>query len=338
MWYLKYAPDTLLRWTIRRLNAAQSRKLEQDGAEAAEARSMAVIDQLRRSPIAVATEAANEQHYELPPEFFQRVLGPRLKYSSAYWSEGSKTLADAEEAMLELYVERAQVQDGMRILDLGCGWGSLTKYLVERFPTAEIVAVSNSHSQRRFIEEQVLAPADREHVTVITADINSLELPGEFDRIMSVEMFEHMRNYPALFSKLAPHLKPGGCLFVHIFCHRLYNYLFEVTGPRDWMERYFFSGGTMPSAALLPSLCHPLVFDRRWLVEGTHYQHTANAWLQLMDAQESSLKPLFREVYGRQAATWWVYWRLFFLACAELFGMRAGQEWLVAHYRFVKPT
>ena len=335
MWYLKLAeqgrlPDSVVRAFMAWLNYRHLRGLKAGGPEHQQDRYRAFLERLVKSPIAVATVEANQQHYELPPEFFELVLGPRLKYSSAYFAPGVTSLAQAEEAMLELYLERAQLADGQRILELGCGWGSLTLKMAERFPRAEIVAVSNSNDQRAYLEEKRVS-----NLEVLTCDINQFAPDGHFDRIVSIEMFEHMRNYARLFGRVHHWLRPGGLAFLHVFCHRLHPYLFEVKTEADWIERYFFTGGTMPSADLLPNLAHPLRLEASWLVDGTHYQKTANAWLANMDRHEAAVRRLFTEVYP-DPERWWVYWRLFFLACAELFGYRGGREWMVVHHLFTR--
>jgi cyclopropane-fatty-acyl-phospholipid synthase len=307
-------PDPLLRAGIRAACATRLRKEQRHGPGAKEA----FVEQLRRSPIAEQVEKANEQHYEVPPEFFQLVLGPRLKYSSCLWSDGVDTLAAAEEAMLALTCERAGVENGMTLLDLGCGWGSLTGWLSERYPDSEILAVSNSRPQREFIEAKGLP-----NVRVLTADANHLELTERFDRILSVEMLEHMRNYEALFARIASWLEPGGRFFCHVFSHNRFAYPYDG----GWMTRRFFSGGTMPSDDFFPRFDRDLTVEEQWRVSGSHYARTAEAWLEQLDANRAAVD----RVVGRHAAA---EWRVFFLACAELWGYRRGEEWLVSHYRF----
>jgi len=289
----------------------------------------ALADDLRRSPVALVPEKANEQHYELPPTFFETVLGPHLKYSGAYWPEGVDTLADAEEAMLDLTCRRAELEDDQSILELGCGWGSLTLEMARRFPRARITAVSNSSAQRRFIEAR--APSS---VRVVTADMNDLRLTERFDRIVSVEMFEHMRNYRELLHRIRGWMTDDGRLFVHVFCHRSYAYPFETEGAGNWMGRHFFTGGIMPSFDLFSRFDEDLRIEESWPVEGTHYQRTARAWRENLETRRADVMPILRDTYGDEAARWYHRWRLFFLACEELFGYRGGQEWGVGHYRF----
>ena len=331
-----WVPDPLLRAAIRRLCAQRLRDETRGGADAIDARFRARLAGLRTSPIAIHTDAANEQHYELPPAFFERVLGPRLKYSCALFPTGRETLGEAEELMLALYGERAELADGQRILELGCGWGSLTLWMAEQFPKARITAVSNSRPQREFIEAQCSARGIG-NVRVLTEDVNRLALAGTFDRIVSIEMFEHLRNYESLFARIASWLAPGGKLFAHIFCHRDLMYPFETEARDDWMGRYFFTGGLMPSADTLLHFQRELVLEERWRLSGVHYARTANAWLANQDRERERLGDVFADTYGAANATaWWNRWRMFFMACAELFGYDGGDQWQVAHYRFAK--
>jgi cyclopropane-fatty-acyl-phospholipid synthase len=288
-----------------------------------------VIGDLRRSRIAIATDLANQQHYQVPAKFFEMVLGPRRKYSGCYWPVNVETLAEAEEAALALVCERAEIADGQRILDLGCGWGSFTLYAAARFPNARIVAVSNSRTQAEFINRR--RPAS---VEVTTADINDYAPDGLFDRIVSIEMFEHMRNYQELFARLSRWLDIDGRLFVHVFSHRTHAYPFETGGEHDWMGRYFFTGGLMPSLDLFDVFANDLAVERRWTLDGTHYQRTASAWRQNLEYHKREVRTLFGQIYGADAQRWFHRWRLFFLACEELFGYRNGTEWMVAHYLF----
>jgi cyclopropane-fatty-acyl-phospholipid synthase len=331
-------PDFLLRAGIRRLCAQRLAACNEGGIGACQERHQRLISALRRSPLAIHTDAANTQHYELPTAFFQHCLGPHLKYSACYFPEQHSTLEEAELAMLELYAQRAQLSDGQDILELGCGWGSLTLWMAERFPSSRITAVSNSHTQRAYILAQCEV-RDLHNVQVITCDINALDLPGEsYDRCVSVEMFEHVRNHELLMQRIAGWLRPAGQLFVHIFAHRHAAYPFETDGRDNWMGRHFFTGGMMPAADTLLWFQRDLRLDRQWLVDGSHYKRTANAWLARQDAHRAPLLALLRETYGSEplARLWFQRWRMFWMACAELFGYANGQEWLVAHYRFVR--
>ena len=330
-------PDALLRLGIRRMCTDRLHTERAGGLSAQGERQAQLIDVLRQSPVAIETAAANAQHYELPAGFFGQCLGPRLKYSCCYYPRGDETLAEAEDAMLSLYGERAELADGQRILELGCGWGSLTLWMAERYPKAHITAVSNSHGQRRHIEAQC-RERGISNVQVLTRDVNTLTLePGTFDRCVSIEMFEHMRNYQTLMQRIGGWLAPGGKLFVHIFAHRELAYPFETAGADNWMGRHFFTGGLMPAADTLLHFQQALRIERRWLVDGTHYQKTANHWLQEQDSRRDAVMAVLRQAYGDNARLWFQRWRMFWMACAELFGYADGQEWLVAHYRFVRP-
>jgi cyclopropane-fatty-acyl-phospholipid synthase len=332
-------PDFLIRIGIRRLLAERLREEDKGDPEAQQAHFMRLVESLRASPVAVETQAANEQHYELPCEFFELVLGRHLKYSSCYFDPGVTSLDEAEARMLALTCERARLADGDRILELGCGWGSLTLWMAEHYPNARITAVSNSRTQKQFIEARA-AERGLGNVEVLTRDANVLDFPPghSFDRAVSVEMFEHMRNYQTLLGRIAGWLRPGGTLFVHIFTNVRYAYPFEVRDESDWMARYFFTGGIMPSDHLLAYFQRDLELAEHWRVSGTHYQKTAEAWLANMDRERSRVLPVLAATYGAaEARRWWVYWRVFFMSCAELFGYDAGREWLVSHYLFERP-
>lgn len=330
-------PDSLLRFGIRRQCAARLDEETAIGVEATAERQRARIDELRQSPIAIETDAANAQHYELPPPFFKLCLGKNLKYSSCYWDENTRDLDAAEARMLELYGERAELADRQRILELGCGWGSLTLWMAAKYPNAKITAVSNSRPQREFIEARC-QERGLGNVTIITTDVNTLSLDADqFDRAVSIEMFEHMRNYEHLLQRVGSWLKPGGKLFVHIFCHKTLAYPFETAGEDNWMGRHFFTGGLMPAADTLLHFQKHIHIEERWLLPGTHYEKTANAWLKNQDSHRDQVMAILTEAYGaEQAKLWNQRWRMFWMACAELFGYADGSEWLVAHYRFAR--
>ena len=330
-------PDALTRLGIRRLCAQRLREEGADDLVRADARFRELLDELRRSPIAIETAAANEQHYEVPARFFELCLGKRLKYSSAYYPTGQESLDEAEEAMLALYGERAELADGQQILELGCGWGSLTLWMAARYPNARITGVSNSGSQRDHILAQAAARG-LGNVEILTRDVVQLELPEEnYDRVVSIEMFEHMRNYRHLLANVARWLRPDGKLFVHIFAHRHLMYPFLAEGDDNWMGKYFFTGGLMPSADTLLHFQQDLSIEDRWLLPGTHYQRTANHWLENQDRNQREVMAVLAAAYGSENAERWSQrWRMFWMACAELFGYEDGRQWLVAHYRFRK--
>ena len=327
-------PDRLVRAGIRRLLQARLDEIAAQHPAAAAEQAEAFVAAMRRAPIALVPEKANEQHYEVPSAFFGQVLGRRRKYSSAWWPQGVSDLDAAEEAALAATAERAQLQDGKRILELGCGWGSLTLWMAEHYPGARITAVSNSHSQRAHIEAQ----AQRRglgNVQVVTANVAELRLDRRFDRVVSVEMFEHLRNWPEMFRRVAGWLEPGGRFFMHVFVHRGTPYAFEARDDSDWMARHFFSGGMMPSDDLALRFQDDLTLLSRWRWDGTHYARTAEAWLANMDARREAVWPILAQTYGAErAGLWWMRWRLFFMSCAELFGHDQGRQWWVAHYLF----
>lgn len=341
MWYDKLieqnrVPDFLLRKGIRKLLRQRLADENKGDVEAQQTHLMTLIAQLKVSPIAVNTADANQQHYEVPTQFYRYCLGKNLKYSSCYYHPGVTELDKAEDDMLEITCQRADLQDGQQVLELGCGWGSLSLYMAVRYPGSTFKVVSNSRTQKLYIDEQ----AKQRGITnlmVITADMNTFSIDELFDRVVSVEMFEHMRNYTLLMKKVASCLKPEGKLFVHIFTHKEYAYLFEVKDDTDWMSKYFFTGGIMPSDDLLFYFNDDMAVEKHWHVNGTHYGKTAEAWLRNMDNHKAEIIPLFEETYGKeQALKWWVYWRIFYIACDELWNYNAGNEWLVSHYLFKK--
>jgi cyclopropane-fatty-acyl-phospholipid synthase len=338
-------PDWLIRRRIRALLAQRLREEDRGDPQSQQEHLSRFIAELRNAPIAINTRDANEQHYELPTSFFAQVLGRHMKYSSCLydlddpqaWNAPAAQLDAAAARMLALTAQRARIADGERVLELGCGWGSLSLWMAQQFPNARITAVSNSHSQKAYIDAQSAARGLR-NLEIVTCDINALQLPGgEFDRVVSVEMFEHMRNYETLLARIAGWMKPHATLFVHIFTHARYAYPFEVRDDGDWMARYFFTGGIMPSHDLLLHFQGEHRLLEQWAVDGRHYQLTSEAWLANMDAARSTILPILTATYGKDATQrWWVYWRVFFMSCAELWGYSDGREWQVSHYLFEK--
>ncbi|QEG40967.1 SAM-dependent methyltransferase [Roseimaritima ulvae] len=325
-----WLPDALIRLGIRQL---LNRRLK--AAEVVDVAAFA--DQLRASPLAVQTDAANQQHYEVPADFFQQVLGPSLKYSACLFETPQSSLAAAEYAMLRVTCERAEIADGMRVLELGCGWGSLTLWMAGQYPACQITALSNSNSQRNYIEAQARDRGLR-NVTVVTKDIRSFSTTQQFDRVVSVEMFEHTRNYQLLLHRVANWLHPSGKAFVHVFCHRQSPYLFETEGTTNWMGRHFFTGGMMPCEDLFRHFDQDLAVERQWRVNGLHYWRTCEHWLRNLDNHRSSLLERFaQDMPAADARRTLERWRMFFMACAELFRYRGGNEWFVAHY-LMQPT
>lgn len=299
---------------------------------------MSIINELKSLPIAIETEAANEQHYEVPAAFYDLCLGPRKKYSSGLWERRDTTFEESEVAMLELYCQRAGVKDGMKIVDLGCGWGSLTLFLAEKYPNVKLTSVSNSHSQKEYIMNTAAKRGlNVNNINVITCNVNddkgALDVVKDNDLVISIEMFEHMKNYSILLDKVHSFLSPNGHLFLHIFTHKDFTYHFDS----GWLSDNFFTGGTMPSDDLMLYFQDHFSIQNHWRVNGSNYEKTSNGWLAIMDKnwKNGKLEPVLREAYGAgKEREWYVNWRLFFLACAELWGFNGGEEWIVSHYLF----
>ena len=329
-------PDTVIRHGIRRLLERKLAEIHAGDNERATALKNQFVELMNGSPVALVPHLANEQHYEVPAEFFDLVLGSRKKYSSCFFPDGTKSLDDAEVAALRITVERAGIEDGMDVLDLGCGWGSLSLWIAEQFPNCNVTSVSNSLSQRDYIVGRARS-LELTNVRVHVCDMNDFEAPGNYDRVVSVEMFEHMRNYGELFKRINNWLKPDGRFFMHIFTHLTTPYEYIDKGPSDWMSRHFFSGGIMPCADLPLRFANDLQIEKNWQWNGEHYAKTCNSWLGLMDNRKTQVMPILAATYGEDdAARWWMRWRMFFMACAELFAYNNGQEWFVSHYRFRK--
>lgn len=330
-------PDRLVRHGIRKLSEQRLHEISADDCETNTKILHDFINSMDDSAIALVPELANAQHYEVPAQFFEFCLGKNRKYSSCFWLDNTKTLDEAEENALRLTCEHADLKDGLSILELGCGWGSLTLWMASHYPKAKITGVSNSNSQREFIlktaKERGLS-----NINIITCDMNLFQPEDTFDRVVSVEMFEHMRNHRKLYGRVHDWLNPKGKFCMHIFVHRSTPYAFEVQGDDDWMSQFFFSGGMMPSDDLPLFFQEKLKLTNRWRWNGTHYEKTANAWLENMDKHAAEITPILQATYGvNEAEKWRNRWRIFYMACAELFGYKNGQEWWVSHYLFERP-
>jgi cyclopropane-fatty-acyl-phospholipid synthase len=329
-------PDSVLRAGIRRLCRQRLKDIRADDIQISGQLLEAFVRKMNQSPVALVPELANEQHYEVPPEFFSEVLGDHGKYSCCHWGEQTESLSQAEAEALKISCKRAGIEDGMSVLDLGCGWGSLSLWIAEHYPACRVYSVSNSRPQGEHIRH-VSRERGLHNIQVVTCDMNDFAPDQTFDRIVSVEMFEHMRNYRELFGRINGWLNEGGRFFMHIFCHRSSAYEFLDEGPSDWMGRHFFSGGMMPSDDLPLRFPEQFRLLRRDRWNGTHYEATANAWLKNMDARRDRVMPILARTYGEEnAERWFQRWRIFFMACAELFGFDNGREWYVSHYLFAR--
>lgn len=331
-----FIPDWVIRTGIRRNIRRRLGEIRCSDFEMESRTLSAFVTDIRQSPLLCDSESANQQHYEVPAAFFRQVLGPRMKYSSCFYPNGPCELQEAEEQMLELTCGRAELSDGMKILDLGCGWGSLTLWIAQQYPHCHVTGLSNSNSQRAYIlsRSQELG---LDNVTAITADIRNFETDDTFDRVVSVEMFEHLRNYELLLRRIAGWLNDRGKLFVHLFCHRQRPYLFETDGQGNWMGRNFFTGGMMPSEGLLLYFQNDLKIQDHWRVDGGHYARTCDAWLANLDRDPHEAVSTLQPQLDEQAARVQLQrWRIFFMACSELFRYRGGHEWFVSHYLFRK--
>ena len=330
-----FIPDLLVRTGIRALLRKRLIDINSNECELADKNQMKMISVMNASPIAMNTSSANEQHYEVPPEFYELILGERFKYSCCFWDEGTENLNHAEINALKITCKRAMLNDGQTILDMGCGWGSLSLWIAENYPNTSVLSVSNSKTQKIFIEN-IAKSKHLTNIQVITEDMKEFNTDKKFDRIVSLEMFEHMKNYKKLFNRVSSWLKNDGLFFMHIFCHKTVPYEFIDNGPNDWMSRHFFTGGIMPSDDLPLFFQDDLSIKKRWRWNGNHYARTCNAWLKRMDSQEPAIAEVLEKVYGDNKEQWRQRWRIFFMSCAELFAFNGGNEWYVSHYLFKK--
>src|SRR3954452_20423349 len=321
-------PDVIIRAAIHRLCSRTATRLATGNTES----DAWFADEMSARAIAEYTDEANVQHYEVPAAFFAKVLGPNRKYSSCFYKDSHSTLQEAEEEALRQTADHADLADGQSILELGCGWGSLSLWMARQFPRAQLTAVSNSNSQREHIEAEA-AKRGLTNLRVVTCDMNVFDPTGKFDRVVSIEMFEHMLNWHELMIRVRSWLKPGGLFFMHIFTHRTGSYLFDRADTEDWIAQHFFTGGVMPSHHLVRQYADIFEVEREWRWSGVHYQRTALDWLANFDSNRDEIEPVLRKVYDNDTALWMRRWRWFFLATAGLFGYADGSEWGVSHYR-----
>ena len=322
-----FIPDALIKIAARYIS--NRRLIEQSDDENKDK----IISVLSRGVVAEKTHNANEQHYEVPPEFFSYVLGTNLKYSCSLFDD-TDSLDDAEESMLKLYIDRADIKDGHEVLDLGCGWGSFSLYVAERYPDINITSVSNSSDQIAYIKNEAHKKG-LSNIKAFRMDVNNLELNKKFDRIVSIEMFEHLRNYKLILNYLNHALKPDGKLFIHIFCHKKLTYLYEMKNNFDWMTKYFFQGGIMPSKDIFQYFEDELEIINQWDINGNHYSKTCKAWLNNHYKNKKKILDIFEKHYD-EPKIWFNRWRIFFLSCEAFFALNNGEEYLVAHYLFKK--
>ncbi len=332
----KLIPDFIIRQGIRNLLKKRIQSLVSNNSEKNIQNKIQFIEEMDSSSIALVPELANEQHYEIPEEFYNYCLGKHKKYSSCYWNEKTRNLDEAELLSLKLTAQHAQLINGLNILELGCGWGSLTLWMAKQYPKSKVTAVSNSSSQRLYILEQA-KKRKLKNISVLTEDMNTFNPKDKYDRVVSVEMIEHMRNHKKLFQKIASWLTPDGLFFMHIFVHKTQPYLFEVQDEDDWMSQYFFSGGMMPSEDLPLFFQEDLKIIDQWSWSGKQYEKTANAWLANIDSNKEKVMKTLEKIYGKNnSKKWFQRWRIFFMSCAELWGYKNGNEWKVVHYLFKK--
>ena len=318
-----FIPDVLIKIAARHIS---TRRLNESNNHD---NKDAIINALSKGVVAEKTYDANEQHYEVPPEFFKQVLGENLKYPCSLF-ENENSLDDAERSMLDLYIERAEIKNGQEVLDLGCGWGSFSLYVAKKFPNVNITSISNSSDQISYIKNEA-QKRGLLNIEAIRMDVNNLKLDNQFDRIISIEMFEHLRNYKLILNSLNELLKPDGRLFIHIFCHKKLTYFYELKNNLDWMTKYFFKGGIMPSMDIFKYFEDEVIIINQWNINGNNYSKTCKAWLDNHYKNKRKILDIFKKHYDKPKI-WYNRWRIFFLSCQAFFALNKGNEYFVSQF------
>ena len=321
-------PDVIIRAAIHRLCSRTAARLATGNAES----DAWFADAMAARAIAEYTDEANARHDEVPAAFFAHVLGPNRKYSSCFYKEPASTLQEAEEEALRQTVEHADLADGQSILELGCGWGSLSLWMARQFPHSLVTAVSNSNSQREYIEGEA-AQRGLANLRVITSGHEPVRARSA---VRPCRLRRDVRAHDELARIDDPRarwLKPDGRFFLHIFTHRSGAYLFDRADGEDWIAQHFFTGGVMPSHHLIRQYADLFEVEKEWRWSGVHYQRTAQDWLDNFDSHRDEIERVLRKVHGGETALWMRRWRWFLLATAGLFGYADGSEWGVSHYR-----